>query len=350
MALLGTLAPGARMPAHGGSSTAVTSDYRTTITRIAPAEQGLSATIVDVGGSVQLTWTGPGVLIVKGYQGEPYLRFDPQGIERNTRSPATYLNQNRYANVILPATADAQATPEWQRISSGHTTQWHDHRTHWMAPVLPAQVQADPGRPHLLEQWQIPLTVDGRPVTIDGRLSWIPPPSLLPWLGLGAGVAVLLGALLFTKWWRPAAIAAAAAGTAVYAVDGLGYLARAHRGMLPWVWAIGWPLVGVVAAVALAVQSGRASSRRLGRFPVSMAVAGLLVAVIGGIDRYDGLSNSQIFSAFPDWVARLATAVSFGIGAALVLRYLADLVPVVVTGRATPHDSHPGGQPGPTTS
>ena len=66
---------------------------------------------------------------------------------------------------------------------------------------------------------------------------------------------------------------------------------------------------------------------------MTMAVAGIVIGVIGGIDRLDGLTHSQVFSALPDWSTRAAAALSLGIGAALVTRFLLDVVPAAVTGR-----------------
>ncbi|MCU1501680.1 MAG: hypothetical protein JWM12_1034, partial [Ilumatobacteraceae bacterium] len=130
-------------PAHGGSSTAVTSNYRVVVSDLSPAVPGARVSIADVGGTLRLTWTGSGTLVVEGYEHEPYLRISDAGVERNVRSPATYLNQNRYARVAVPAIADSSAAPEWDRISTGRTVEWHDHRTHWMDTVPPAVVEVD---------------------------------------------------------------------------------------------------------------------------------------------------------------------------------------------------------------
>jgi hypothetical protein len=42
-------------------------------------------------------------ILVPGYDGEPYLRFTADAVYRNERSPATYLNEDRYGGVELPA-------------------------------------------------------------------------------------------------------------------------------------------------------------------------------------------------------------------------------------------------------
>ena len=50
-------------------------------------------------------------VVVPGYGGEPYVRFLADGtVERNTRSEATYLNEDRQGAVELPAGADETMT------------------------------------------------------------------------------------------------------------------------------------------------------------------------------------------------------------------------------------------------
>ena len=96
-----------------------------------------------VGGDAFVRLTAePGVMLeILGYEGEEYIRFDPDGtVNVNQRSPSKYLNDDRYANVELPAEADAEAIPRWEAVSADGTYSWHDHRTHWMSPTPPASV------------------------------------------------------------------------------------------------------------------------------------------------------------------------------------------------------------------
>ena len=354
LALLVAVVPfGRPAPSHGGAG-AVTSNYRVELHGVEPAIPGLHVEIVDISGTLRLTWSGAGTAVVDGYEDEPYLRVGADGVERNVRSPATYLNQDRYARVQMPAIADASAAPEWQRVSGGRSVEWHDHRTHWMDVVAPAAVQADPSTTHvIIDGWQVPVTVDGRAATIDGRLLWVPPVSATPWWSVAVGAFIVVLGLLVTRWWRPVAVAAAATGTVLFAVDGFGFLARNHRGVLPWVWAFGWPLVAAAATVVLARQL-RADRSRV---PMTMAVAGVVIAVVGGIDRLDGVTHSQVFTALPDWVARGAAAASLGIGGALVARFLLDVVPAAISGRpflrdgsATSHEAGTGTAPDPVAT
>lgn len=147
-------------------------------------------------------------LFVIGYEGEPYLRFGPNGVYVNQRSPAKYLNQDRYAKTAIPASADPKAKPEWVKVTAAETYAWHDHRIHWMSTVPPPTVRADPKKPHHVFDWSVPLREDGRSYAVLGSLDWIPAASSSggsTWLVAGAAgggvalVAAIAGWLLLRR-------------------------------------------------------------------------------------------------------------------------------------------------------
>jgi hypothetical protein len=113
--------------------------------------------------------------VILGYEGEPYLRFDEDGVWRNTRSPATYLNDDRYGAGVVPADADSDASPRWEHLSDGSTWDWHDHRIHWMSTLDPPVVQRDPNTAHHILDWNVPGLIDGGRFVIEGRLDYEPP-------------------------------------------------------------------------------------------------------------------------------------------------------------------------------
>ena len=127
-------------------------------------------------------------LLVYGYAHEPYLRFDPNGVFENVLSPATYLNEDRYGTTKLPAKASPEAAPKWRRVAAGSTYSWHDHRIHWMSPVLPPSVQKDKGKPSHIFDWKVEATAEGKPIAISGTLDWVPPAGK----GTSAGVKALI--------------------------------------------------------------------------------------------------------------------------------------------------------------
>ncbi|HET6691050.1 MAG TPA: hypothetical protein VFG74_09310, partial [Miltoncostaeaceae bacterium] len=123
--------------------------------------------------AVQIRNPGHHTIVVMGYDGEPYARLLPDGrAQRNARSPATYLNEDRYADVALPAAADAEAAPEWRPFTSTGLLEWHDHRAHWMGSGTPPQV-TDPAARTTVFDYRIPISVDGRPARIEGTLVWV---------------------------------------------------------------------------------------------------------------------------------------------------------------------------------
>jgi len=329
--------PATPAAAHGGAADAnVTSNYRTSLTEV-PQIDGLSVDVVDIDGTIELTWTGTGTLIVDGYENEPYLRFDSSGVYQNQRSPATYLNQNRYANVDPTATADADADPEWTQLSAGRTARWHDHRTHWMSTTPPVQVQQQPNQRHvIIERWEIPLTIAGQPDVVAGTLTWTPPPSLVPWIAAAALIAVVTAGLLWSRWSRIAAAAAASIGTIAFTIDTAGYVALSSDTLANRIWEFAYPAAAAWATVRLIMHA----RRRTPDPTLAMFVAGLILAVMGGIDRFDVITRSEVFSDLPAAWTRIATVLCLGIGTALTVRFLVFLAQLS-TARTPARSPHP---------
>jgi hypothetical protein len=182
-ALAALIAAPAAVP-HGGVTY-----YRSTPQRIVPA---LGDIFVEVRGGDDQLWldneTGKS-LVVLGYEGEPYLRFEGSGVFRNRNSPATYLNKDRYARVTLPKDIGAKLAPDWEKIETGHTFAWHDHRTHWMSKIGPKPVREAPEKPYHVNDWTVPLRVDGKPYRLLGSLDYL---GVNPRSGSGFPLKLLL--------------------------------------------------------------------------------------------------------------------------------------------------------------
>lgn len=322
--------PAAPVLAHSGTHGDVSvSNYRTRVTSVTPAVDGLSVKVLDAGGRLELTWRGDGVLVVEGYQGEPYLRIDDDGVYTNVRSKAGYLNSTRYATATVPAIADNDAPPDWKRTGGGRTVRWHDHRSHWMSPHPPPEVEAVPDDPHVVyDHWTIAVTVDGRPVEIVGDLTWIPPPDRWAWYLTAAAVGVVALAILLTPWWRHAAWIVIALTTVAMLVTALSVASSLHQ--LSWWMPAGWA-IELAAAVSLLV----AARRRAAYPPAALLVAGVFAIYLGGVRHLALLSHSQVSADGPLWLVRAAVIVSLGLGAAATARFAAFLVPALVnpTGR-----------------
>ena len=178
--------------AHGGGGT----NYRSEVTAVTPAD-GLIVLVLDNDDRLRLT--AERETTVLGYEREPYLRFTSAGVFRNARSPATYLNEERFGGVELPAEADPKAKPRWVKVADGRTYEWHDHRIHWMSTIPPRQVRDAPDARHHVFDWRVPISVEGQPGAIAGTLDYEPSSSRFRPVLIVPLAALALGA--FGLWW-----------------------------------------------------------------------------------------------------------------------------------------------------
>ncbi len=168
--------------------------YRTYITRVAPSVPGLSLHVLEFADRlIMVNHTGRTVTVY-GYQQEPYVRVLANGtVEVNLHSPAYYLNQSFYGDVAVPASASPDATPRWSVIDRAGQFEWHDHRIHWMSPLLPPEVTNQAKRTKVFE-WEVPIRVGAQPATIYGQLFWVPEEGTkTPVAAIVALVAIVLG-------------------------------------------------------------------------------------------------------------------------------------------------------------
>jgi len=209
LAVAGTLALAVAARAHERHG--VAKGYVSTVATIQPNVLGLSAFVVGGDDRLLLRNLTDQVIVIRGYEGEPYLRFTPGGVFQNVRSPAAYLNRVRLPRRPAPASADPTAPPQWRRVSGGRTYQWHDHRIQWMQPEPPPVVAAAPRRPHRIFDWTVPGTADGKRFAVVGFLGYAPvvqPPPAQAEPGGGD-----------PAWVVPAAIAGGALALAALVLD-----------------------------------------------------------------------------------------------------------------------------------
>jgi hypothetical protein len=188
LAALALLAPAALASAHGGNP-----NYRSVITGVSPRDAGVEFEVLDYDSYMQVRDRQGKEVVIYGYQGEPYVRILPGGaVEVNQRSPATYLNDNRFGNVEVPPIADPKAKPLWKQVDDSGTFIWHDHRMHYMSTALPPQV-TDKGKKTKVFDYEIPISVGGTRGDISGTLWWVGAASTSPLPFIVAGIAVVLG-------------------------------------------------------------------------------------------------------------------------------------------------------------
>ena len=174
-------------------------NYRSAVRTIAPALPGLEAQILNHDDRIEVVYEGERPLVIEGYRDEPYLRFSPDGlVEVNRRSPAAYLNEDRFAQVELPGRADHRARPSWAPVAENGRYDWHDHRVHWMSEAtMPPQIE-DEGERTKIFDWEIPMAFAGRPAAVRGTLTWVGEEEggFPVAAGLSLGGALIGGALL----------------------------------------------------------------------------------------------------------------------------------------------------------
>ena len=311
--------------AHGRGTDAT--NYASRIIE-APELAGVDWAIYGGDELLEVTNTSDVELVILGYEGEPYLRVGPDGVHANQRSPATYLNTDQFARVDVPAEADADAEPAWERVSSGHAYAWHDHRIHYMSPAPPAEVAANPDDEQLVTQvgeegrWEVPFQYGADAHAVVGELWWVPGPS--PWLWLALALPLTLPALLglrtspepvqaddgglLERWpglVRPAAL-----------LLGLIVLANVSH-LVDDLFAVPLPLsVTLFAALQTALFLGigafgswRAWQGGDGAF-TALGVGAGAVLIGQGLLFWPVLSASQLASLLPDTAARMIVAVS----------------------------------------
>lgn len=323
LALVGLVVGATPASAHAGAVEAT--DYLARIDE-APDVEGLRLEVVEAGGRLRLTSTEVEVLVL-GFEEEPYLRIGPDGVFENRRSPTVYLNASRTGGENPPPSATADAAPEWVRTGDGPTAAWHDHRLHWMTTDPPI-VRERPGERHVVHQWALPMEVGGRELSATGEIVYEPGPATWPWLLVAAVAAAAVVAAGARRWALVAALAALVLADAgrlaglvlIVVVDRLQQ--AVDVGVLPLV---GW---GLAVAAVVRLLTGHADGK------LAAGLAGLLLAIAGGLLEWGDLGASQLAVAGPDDLGRLCTALVTGLGLGLAGAVARDaLRPVSPGGR-----------------
>ncbi len=195
VAVIAAIAP-ADGYAHQGNA-----DYRSELDGVTPPVEGLEAEVVNYDDALELRNETGETVIVEGYAGEPYIRIDGDGqVFLNTRSPAYYLNDDRYGEAEVPASADPDAKPEWEAVDGTGRYSWHDHRIHYMSTGTPSQVADEDARTKIFD-YRVPIEVGDRGAEITGTLYWAGGSGglpLAPFIALGV-LALLAAAVVVVR-------------------------------------------------------------------------------------------------------------------------------------------------------
>lgn len=270
---------------------AAPTDFRSTVRSITPPTDTIDVEVIGGDSFVELTTDRGTEVVVTGYQGEPWLRFRPDGIvEENRRSPSLYVSRERYGSADVPPEASAEAEPDWAEVGSGGRYAWHDHRSHLMQRGDPPN--ASPG--DRVQRGRIPLRVDGAPVEVVIVTDWLPAPSSAPLVaGAAAGGLVVVSAVLARRrmGWALLVAAAAAGGIGWWQFSSL----PSETGPRELWWLL--PVVGAASAVL---------GLLMGRRPVGHALVALGALELGAwvFIRRDGLTRAILPTDAPFWLDR----------------------------------------------
>ncbi len=294
VALMGDAHPAA---AHGTAGQAPV-DYETRVESIEPTDgamiDGIRARTTDLGEHVEVT-SSRREIIVLGYNGEPYLRVGPDGVWRNERSPATFLNRSVVADDPVPAEFDPNAAPDWARISASSTARWHDHRLH-------------PAGRGPLTNWRVTFTVNGRRAAIVGTTTLLSPPATLSAIALVVGFAL-------TAWLalrRGSRTGFAVTSTALVAGAAALTIARWTASTEPMRTriAVAWPIVLVVLVVIACFRVRRGIEEASPWFVFGFAA----IAIAFGFALLPWLTHAQVPATGPTLAWRVVVAGALGAG------------------------------------
>jgi hypothetical protein len=301
-ALLGLGAYPCVAQAHGPVAPAASSYFA----KVLQIPAGLQAKVIDGDLRMWLRVPPAETVVVLDYRGAPYLRFSRAGVAVNHNSAMYYLNLTPVA-ATPPANLTVTTPPEWHRVTTGHSYEWHDGRLHALATVALRPGVAFVGR------WFVPLRIDGRSASIGGGLWHADDPSIVWFWPI---VVLLLCVLAGWRVRRPRLDALVARGLANAALAGIviaGLGVELH----------GRPAISVLQAVELALILAlcglgfwRALLHRPGYFTCFLIGAGALWA--GGV-LVTTLLYGFVLIALPAFLARTVTVICLGSGAALVL-------------------------------
>lgn len=303
--LLATASPAAADPPEPG-------EYRSIIQKVEPTLPVLQVRILGGDSFLEVAVERGRELLVYAYaastpdgKGEPFLRIRADGVvEENQQSPYTYSIQDRYGIVQTPQSLNPAGPPQWKQVATGGTYAWHDHRVHWMSPERKPGLE--PG--DIVQEWTVPMTVDGQNVSVSGVVVLEHPIATWPWFALiviVAGGVIVLGRGTST-FVAALALTLAAAGALLAGM--------AERSIVP-PGAGGSSLVVTLPAVALAAG---ALALVLHRRAIGVIASLLSVATLAGwaVMRFAVLVEPVLPTDLSFNVDRAITAAALGVCAA----------------------------------
>jgi hypothetical protein len=150
-------------------------NFESLVNGVTPQIPGFRVQVLNGDDRLEVENGGSRTVTIEGYNQDPYIRMSPGGkVEVNLRSPAYYLNQDRFYGTKVPASANAKAArahPQWSTVARTGRYEFHDHRMHWMATSTPQQVTDKAKRTKVVD-WHVPVEAHGAAGAINGSLFW----------------------------------------------------------------------------------------------------------------------------------------------------------------------------------
>lgn len=195
--------------------------FRSEVRSITPETEGLEAWVMDFDDNLVVRNQSDEDVLVGGYEGEPFLRFEAAGtVWANERSPtyerlredfAGAASANAAADVQFvhepgqeaeppaerEASPSAETPPEWTEVGDAGRHDWHDDRVRWTEEAeVPPQVTDTSERTEVFD-WEVPIRVGDREGAIAGTLTWVGDDDGLPLAAIiSLAVLAVLGAVL----------------------------------------------------------------------------------------------------------------------------------------------------------
>lgn len=278
MAALGvglTIVGASPAAAHGVGGVEPT-NYETRVLEIAPPVTGLEVRSVDLGEHLELHNGTDQEIVVLGYQGGARLRAAP-----------------------------------------GATVRWHDHRAHWMGDRDPPVVRRDPDQRHVVQRWFVDLQQGNRAITVTGDVVWVPGPSPSPWL-VGA-LALAVGVVLLSRLraWR----VVLATAFAIAASAELAHVVGAWRATTESLATKFGASIYSIGGIAFALVALWLLVRRRDPYDATPAalLAGLVLALSGGLADLPAFARSQLPSTLPAALTRTVVMLALGLGTGITI-------------------------------
>jgi hypothetical protein len=175
-------------------------NYLDTIDRVMPADRSLSVEVLNFDNNLEIDNRTGKPVVIYGYTGDVYARLLGDGtVQVNQRSPAYYLNDDRYATTAVPASANPKAPAKWVTLDKTGRFEWHDHRIHLFTTATPKAV-TDRSKRTKIFAWSVPISVGGQAGTIAGTLFWRGQSSGFPiWAPISILAIVLAGGVVVVR-------------------------------------------------------------------------------------------------------------------------------------------------------